>query len=371
MSDTVKTETVQADPRHLAHATRSMVEAQKASAGRFTPRPDVDTREPAKVWHEDDNFGGEAVRALTIVLRTRGCDWLIKSGCTMCGYFSDSHFDEVPAERIIAQFEHAMKHEYQDEDVIKIYTSGSFFDTREVPAEAATHIWKRVGELTGRMSVESQPQVFTEAQIEEATSHIDRFEVGFGMESAHDSVLAHSVNKAFRFRQFAKAAETLHAHGALVKTYLVQGAPFLSEKEAMVDTYTSILKTAPHSDTVSVNPINVQRHTLVEGLYKHGGFRPPWLWSVSKVVLEASRHLPEGTTLKCHPVGGGHARGAHNCGACDKRHMKALEDYTLGRGTYRLEKLFEKPDCACYDRWRFELETEASLGASTWTDPRY
>lgn len=357
------------EPDRTKLATRHLVASQKLSAAGFRPRDGVDVTKPAKVWHENDNFDHEAVRAMVVVLRTRGCDWLIKSGCTMCGYFSDSHFDHVSPLNVIAQFEAAMK-EYQDEDVIKIYTSGSFFDHNEVPAEAATHILKRIGETTGRMSVENQPQVMTPEQVAEATRYVDRFEVGFGMESAHDPVLAHSVNKAFRFNQFVKGADLLHEHGAMVKTYLVQKAPFLTEKEAMIDTYTSVLKVAPHSDTVSINPINVQKHTLVADLYRRGAYRPPWLWSVSKVVLEASRRLPEGTTLKCHPVGGGHARGAHNCGACDKDHMKALEDYTLGRGTLRLERLFADPPACCYDRWRHELETEPSLGSSVWADPR-
>ncbi len=365
----VQSVTVLPENERLKLATRQLVESQKRSAAGFQVRDGVDVMKPAKVWHENDNFDHEAVRAMVVVLRTRGCDWLIKSGCTMCGYFSDSHFDHVSSVNVISQFESAMK-EYQDEEVIKIYTSGSFFDHNEVPAEAATHILKRVGETTGKMSVENQPQVMTPEQVAEATSHLDRFEVGFGMESAHDSVLAHSVNKAFRFRQFVQGAELLHEHGALVKTYLVQKAPFLTEREAMMDTFTSVLKVAPHSDTVSINPINVQKHTLVADMYRRGAYRPPWLWSVSKVVLEASKRLPEGTTLKCHPVGGGHARGAHNCGECDKAHMKALEDYTLGRGTHRLERLFENPPACCYDRWRTELETESSLGSSVWTDLR-
>lgn len=359
------------DPRkESVAATKAMVEAQKAATATFTRRPGADLRAPAKLWHETDNFDGQAAKALVLVLRTRGCEWLHKSGCTMCGYFGDSHMLEVASDDIVAQFEHAIEHEFDDHEVIKIYTSGSFFDEKEVPAPARRHILERVGALTGKMSTEDQPQLLTPELVSEATSLVERFEVGFGMESAHDDVLAHSVNKAFRFRQYEAGARLLHEHGGIVKTYLVQKPPFLTEAEAMEDTLASIRKVAPHSDVVSVNPVNVQRHTLVADLFRHRAYRPPWLWSVAHVVLEASRDLPDGVTLKCHPVGGGHARGAHNCGKCDKHHMKALEDYTLGRGTKRLERLFESPPCGCIERWRFELETEGLLGASSWTDPR-
>lgn len=354
----------------LVEATRAMVDAQKAATAKFRPRPGVDLRTAAKVWHETDNFDGQAAKALVIVLRTRGCEWLHRSGCTMCGYFGDSHATEVAAEDLIAQFEHTIETEFDGHEVIKIYTSGSFFDEREIPAAARRHMLERVGALTGKMSTEDQPHLLTHELVAEATSLVERFEVGFGMESAHDDVLAHSVNKAFRFRQYVAGAKLLREYGGIVKTYLVQKPPFLTEAEALEDTLTSIRKVAPHSDVVSVNPVNVQKHTLVADLYRHHAYRPPWLWSVAKVVLEASKNLPEGVTLKCHPVGGGRARGAHNCGKCDEHHMKALEDYTLGRGTLRLERLFSEPPCACIERWRFEMETEDLLGASSWVDPR-
>ena len=354
----------------LKDATRAMVAAQKSATATFTPRPGADNRKPAKVWHEDDNFDGAPAKAMVIVLRTRGCEWLHRSGCTMCGYFGDSHFSDVAADDLIAQFEWAMTHEYDGESVIKIYTSGSFFDQREVPAAARLHMLRRIGETTGKMSTEDQPHLLTPELVREAIDHVERFEVGFGMESANDEVLAHSVNKAFRFKQYVAGAGLLREHGGLVKTYLVQKPPFLTEREALDDTAASIRKVAPYSDVVSVNPVNVQKHTLVASLFDAGAYRPPWLWSVSRVVLDAMPEMPAGVTLKCHPVGGGKQRGAHNCGRCDPLHMKALEDATLGRGTTRLARLFDDPPCDCIARWRFELDTEALLGAAPYPDPR-
>jgi archaeosine synthase beta-subunit len=354
----------------LKDATRRLIVAQKEAAGSFSPRPGADVERPAKVWNERDRFDGAPRDALVIVLRTKGCEWLLKSGCTMCGYFGDSHFQNVSADAVIKQFEAGLA-EHRGEEVIKIYTSGSFFDEDEVPAAARRHILERAGSLTGRLSVESQPQILTSGLVQEATRHVERFEVGFGMESTQNEVLAHSVNKSWRFPQLEKGAGLLRENGGLVKTYILLKPPFLTEDEAIRDTVESVRRAAPVSDTVSINPVNVQRHTLVERLHKGRAFRPPWLWSAVEAVrrVEENGYLPDGVDLKCHAVGGGHARGAHNCGMCDSDHAKALEAYTLARDTRRIERLFAEP-CTCIARWRFERETEALLAGGVWADPR-
>ena len=50
------------------------------------------------------------------------------------------------------------------------------------------------------------------------------------------------------------------------------------------------------------------------------------LWSVVE-VLERTRDLK--AHVKSHPTAGGMVRGAHNCGACDRKVVDAIED--IGR----------------------------------------
>ncbi|PNX45885.1 MAG: radical SAM protein, partial [Thermoplasmata archaeon M9B1D] len=57
----------------------------------FTPRI-KDTKEPVSFWSEKDILNKKVVDAFVIILRTRGCSWALKSGCSMCGYFNDSIF---------------------------------------------------------------------------------------------------------------------------------------------------------------------------------------------------------------------------------------------------------------------------------------
>ena len=45
---------------------------------------------PVAKWVEEEVLDGEVVEAGVVILRTRGCYWSIKEGCSMCGYFNDT-----------------------------------------------------------------------------------------------------------------------------------------------------------------------------------------------------------------------------------------------------------------------------------------
>ena len=70
----------------------------------FTPRI-KDTKKPVSFWSEKDILNKKVVDAFVIILRTRGCSWALKSGCSMCGYFNDSVFEDVSDYDLITQFE--------------------------------------------------------------------------------------------------------------------------------------------------------------------------------------------------------------------------------------------------------------------------
>ena len=83
-------------------------------------------------WVEKDMAGGEIVNALVLIMRTNGCCWAKSGsgGCTMCGYRTAS-LNGVTEEDLNAQIDQALA-KYKGEPFVKIYTSGSFFDsTRE------------------------------------------------------------------------------------------------------------------------------------------------------------------------------------------------------------------------------------------------
>ncbi len=106
----------------------------------FTPRIS-DSKKPVKYWSEIEFFENKKVKVFVIILRTSGCSWSIRSGCTMCGYFNDSLWKNFNHEDIFFQFEKAMN-KYNGEKIVKIFNSGSFFDNKELKSETRIKILK-------------------------------------------------------------------------------------------------------------------------------------------------------------------------------------------------------------------------------------
>lgn len=292
-------------------------------------------------WTEKELLDGEQVDAFVVVLRTRGCYWAQKSGCSMCGYVSDC-FTEVTAEDLLSQWSKAVD-VYEGQPVVKVYNSGNFFDPNEIPPGARKVILKDLGERCEKVVVENLPQLVRRPLLEEATGYCANFEVAIGLETANDFVRERCISKDFSFERYVKATEVARECGVGVKTYLLLKPPFLSERAAITDVADSARAIDGLSDTISINPTNVQKETLVDRLYRRGEYRPPWLWSVVETLKEL-RGLRARVMSK--PTGGGKPRGTHNCGHCDGIVLKALEDYSLGR-----EDWLNELACDCQEDW--------------------
>jgi radical SAM enzyme (TIGR01210 family) len=127
------------------------------SKARRTPK-----RNAVGVWCEKDRAKGEIVDSLVVILRTRGCYWAAISGCSMCGYYNDTN-PEITKEDLIKQLEYA-KSKYSGEKMIKIYTSGSFLDDREVPEEIQRAFIENFN-YAERIIIETRPEFVTDKKI--------------------------------------------------------------------------------------------------------------------------------------------------------------------------------------------------------------
>ena len=325
-----------------------------------------DPHEPTRVWLDEDNTPDGVVASLTIILNTGGCRWARAGGCTMCGYVAESvEGGTVPHEALMDQVGAALDHERENVadhrdgvhepcPLVKIYTSGSFLDEREVPAETREAIAEALADRE-RVVVESLPDFVDREKLADFTDFGVAVDVAIGLETATDRVRHDCVNKYFDFADFEDACAEAAAAGAGVKAYLLLKPPFLSESEAVSDTIESVERCAEvdNCHTVSTNPTNVQRHTMVERLYWDGGYRPPWLWSVVEVLRETDG---VDALVVSDPVGGGSDRGPHNCGECDEKVQLAIEDFDLRQDP----SVFEEVSCACETTWDVVMEHETA-----------
>ncbi len=194
-----------------------------------------------------------------------------------------------------------------------------------------------------------QPKIedFTEVGLET--------DVAIGLETATDRVRHDCVNKYFDFSDFEDACAEAREADAGVKAYLLMKPPFLSESEAVEDMKKSVRECAEVEGchTVSMNPTNVQRYTMVDQLHFRGGYRPPWLWSVAE-VLESTADAD--AIVVSDPVGHGSDRGPHNCGECDDLVQEAIKDFDLRQDP----SVFSEVSCECEATWEAVIERETS-----------
>ncbi|WP_049969806.1 archaeosine biosynthesis radical SAM protein RaSEA [Haladaptatus cibarius] len=316
-----------------------------------------DPHEPTRVWLDEDNTPDGVYQSLTIILNTGGCRWARAGGCTMCGYVAESvEGGSVAHEALMDQIEVCLDHERENAEetsgLIKIYTSGSFLDEREVGAETRRAIAETFSDRD-RIVVESLPDFVEQEKLEDFTGVGLETDVAIGLETANDRVRKDCVNKYFDFEQFIEASEHAESVGAGIKAYLLMKPPFLSEADAVQDMKESIRKCAEYAHTVSMNPTNVQRYTMVDDLYFRNGYRPPWLWSVCEVLQETA-DAP--AIVISDPVGHGSDRGAHNCGDCDDLAQKAIKDFDLRQDP----SVFDEVTCECEHTWEAVMEREKS-----------
>ncbi|KYK24456.1 radical SAM protein [Thermoplasmatales archaeon SG8-52-4] len=319
----------------------------------FTPKY-KDATKPVSFWSEKDVLNGKIVDTFVIIFRTKGCSWALKSGCSMCGYFNDSLFENVTDDDFLKQFDIAMNN-YSNQKFVKIFTSGSFLDDAEISLKIRGEILKRLLEKSDKISVESRPEFIVDKKLSEIKQifYKKTFEIGIGLESASDFVRKYCLNKGFSFEDYKKAAKIIKKYDFKLKTYVLIKPPFLTEKESIDDAVKTVEKIKKITDTISFNPTNVQRNTLVNYLWQRKQYRPPWLFSIVEILKESKKIAPN-TLIKCDISGGGSIRGAHNCKNCDNKYLKAIADFSLNQDV----KIFKGLDCDCKEKWLDILDIE-------------
>jgi radical SAM enzyme (TIGR01210 family) len=305
-------------------------------------------RRPVASWLDYDFMPEEqrAIRSLTVILRTVGCSW---RHCTMCGYWQEGA--AVTQADVLTQLAEALRKSPEEEFMLKIFTSGSFFDDREVSSETRRSIAAMVNARPKikKLIVETRPEFVTPEKIGElqAIEAVEHFELAFGLETADDFIRSSYIKKGFSFDEYRTAAQIVRESGATVKTYLLLKPPFLSEKEAIDDVIKSAERAAPYSSAISLNLCTIQKSTPLETLWRRGYYRPPWLWSaVAAIRAMKSR----GIVVMSDPVGAGAVRGPHNCGACDAAISYAIRRFNVTQDPGVLERL-EALTCDCKAVW--------------------
>ena len=312
---------------------------------------------------------GEKIKRLIIYLRASGCQWMLddeNGGCAMCGHLAGTtRGKRITAEEYITQFEKIVSQfDFSEIPMICIYNAGSFFNDNEIPPEAREPIYKKLRGITDIRHVifESRPEYISVEKLDILKSIMPdkRIEVGIGLESSDEYVRQMCLNKGFKIDEFLEAVSLLKESGVYSLSYVLQKPPFLSESIAIEDSVNSIKWAFQHGvDIVSLEPVSVQKNTLIHLLYSIEEYRPPWIWSVLKVISQVGQ-------LGLVRIGGFEffpppSVCTHNCPECNDICTNAIEDYNATNDIEIINSTLAIECDTCKPIWRHQLSDAKSI----------
>lgn len=311
-----------------------------------------DPDRPVSIWKEMDRIRGTPENSVVAIFRTRGCSWYNHTSCTMCGYFNDVNPDTTE-ENLFRQID-LVSGSIEGIEVLKVFTSGSFLDPLEISPRVREYFIDSVKGKIDTLLVESRTEYINEKNLKDLAASGLKVRIAIGLETSNDDLLQKSINKGSTFAKYVKSAQEAKSLGFTIRTYLLMKPPFVTEKNAIDDVIKSVNDATEYTDDISINPMNVQRNTLVDYLWKRGMYRPPRLWSLARVLLETRK---QGRTVLSYPTGGNQIRGVHNSQP-DRKLLDLIVRSSLNQDFSELEEYYKSADLTSYEA---EVELEHSL----------
>ncbi|MFX1497798.1 MAG: archaeosine biosynthesis radical SAM protein RaSEA [Promethearchaeota archaeon] len=324
---------------------------------------------PVSFWIKDDRLLMDKGKEFTIILRTRGCNWALSDsgGCSMCGYINDSALNFITSKHLINQINYSFQSKEienkEERFAFKIFNSGSFFDENEISKEVRNYIYQKVQkyESIKEFVVESRIEHVTKEKLEDLRNQLgDKYiELAIGLETVDDYIRNKYINKGMLYNDFKKLVELTKKIGIGIRAYLLFKPPFLNEQGAIDDCTKSIRDLIKLGvNTISINPLNIQKNTFAEYLWYQNRYRPPWFYSLFKCLRNVYNavDISKLPRIISDPTGAGTKRGIHNClkRDCNLKMVEILRNFVLSQNfTY----IYNKEDyqyCDCLLRYRLQ-----------------
>ena len=151
---------------------------------RRSPRETLDPLTPhAFLAEEEASAANEVVPVATIFLTNRECPWR----CVMCDLWRNTLTTSVPDGAIPAQIDFALA-QLPAARHLKLYNSGSFFDSRAIPIADHQAIAERANAFE-RLIVECHPALVGENCVRFRDRLDARLEIAMGLETVHPGIL--------------------------------------------------------------------------------------------------------------------------------------------------------------------------------------
>jgi radical SAM enzyme (TIGR01210 family) len=294
----------------------------------------LDPFKPYAFFVEQELGGfGRVVTSSTILLTNKECPWR----CLMCDLWKNTLTETVPPGAIPRQIQFALAQQRARPEQVKLYNSGSFFDSAAIPPADYPEIARTVA-CARHLIVESHPRLIGEKALRLRDLLSGSLEVAMGLETIHPRVLPR-LNKKFDLGHFSRAADFLCAKEIALRAFVLVKPPFLDEQEG-VDWAVKSAAFAFSCGAVVVTLIPTRGgNGAMERLRESGEFAPPKLASLERALelalkLRAGRVFADTWDLEKFS----------DCPVCLPRRRERLQAMNLSQAVF---PAIDCPACGC------------------------
>ncbi len=306
---------------------------------------------------DDRVQSGLAGARAVIGIPTWGCSYARTNwaGCSVCGHCASTLWSPAFDQReMIDDFLKSMSAlDGARPQHVCLYTSGSFFDDKELPVETRHHILAAVQsrKWISSISLESLPQFVSESTLSEIRGILPRTRIslGLGIDSTNEFIRAICFQRHIRLSAYEAALNLCARHNIESVAYIVHKPPFLTDEESVGDTANSLRNAFGMGFArVSIEPTAIQAGTLQSELQRHGLYTPPTVWTLASSLIEFGDALSE---FSDRIVFGGQVftplpfSSLHGCPKCISAAGALLPN--LPKAVFATIPLIQDTACAC------------------------
>ena len=210
--------------------------------------------------------------------------------CLMCDLWKNTTDKAVPAGAVPLQIEWALK-KFPAVKHLKLYNSGSFFDTRAIPEEDYEKIASLLMDFD-TVIVESHPRLINKKCLAFRDMLKPELQIALGLEVASPEIIE-KLNKQMTLKDFINAVSFLSQNRILSRAFILLRPPFLTESEGIYWAEGSLdFAFKSGVECCTIIPVRAGNGAM-DILMKKGFFAPPSIRSL-ETVLEYGINLKAG-----------------------------------------------------------------------------
>lgn len=212
-----------------------------------------------------------------IFLTNRECNF----HCLMCDLWKNTTDDSVSAGNIPMQIRYALE-KMPEVKHIKLYNSGSFFDTHAIPEEEYKEIAKLLKDLE-TVIIECHPRLINDKCLKFRDMLVPDLHVAMGLETVNPEILK-TLNKRMTTDDFSNSVNFLTKNGIPSRAFILLRPPFLSESEGLYWAERSIdFAFRAGTECCTIIPVR-SGNGAMDQLLEKGHFHPPDIRSLESVL---------------------------------------------------------------------------------------